>query len=260
MTSSCLTWYQTPLSFLCYMLPLKPTGHLPPRNLGVSGPGILHLRGGLSRSSDSEACETPVNFVALLVRSAEFYLSPTGRFESSPVPVGPSRRFRGQRWEKHSGVWRWRRFRLASDGWFLSSGFAVCHGLQVSHGHVCRVCLCSRVMLRLENPGRSWSFLSEQSEKDCFPIRIFLQSCVVYESIGFISLACSLCFSTCCQVTKFRENRWVWPGPFLEFGLFFSSKFQIFHQNLSKFGGSWIFWSAELLYAACCLLLEPLVD
>jgi hypothetical protein len=77
---------------LCYMLlPLKPTGHLPPRNLGVSGPGILHLRGGLSLSSDSEACETPVNFVALLVRSAEFYLSPTGRFESSPVPVGPSR-------------------------------------------------------------------------------------------------------------------------------------------------------------------------
>jgi hypothetical protein len=32
---------------LCYMSPSKPTGQLPPRNLAVSGPGILHLHGGL---------------------------------------------------------------------------------------------------------------------------------------------------------------------------------------------------------------------
>lgn len=47
MTSSCLTWWcQTLLYILCYLLPSKLTGQLPPRNLAVSGPGILHLRGG----------------------------------------------------------------------------------------------------------------------------------------------------------------------------------------------------------------------
>jgi hypothetical protein len=150
---------------LCYMLlPLKPTGHLPPRNLGVSGPGILHLRGGLSLSSDSEACETPVNFVALLVRSAEFYLSPTGRFESSRSPsalagISVASDERSIQGFGADSVWH----RMA--GSYRPVSRRAMGIVQFSHGHVWRLesklvfsKLCEtspRVMLRLENPGRS---------------------------------------------------------------------------------------------------------
>jgi hypothetical protein len=72
MTSGCLTWWrQTPLFCVtCCQRVSYRHGIWPCRCL-----------------AESDACETPVNFTALLARSTGFYFTPPSWFESSLVPV-----------------------------------------------------------------------------------------------------------------------------------------------------------------------------
>lgn len=103
MTSSCLTWWRLiPLFRLTCCCRSEANGSTTAkescRGRG-SGPGILHLRGRhVLVPQDSDACETPVNFPALLARSrGASFTSNRCSAESSLVPVHERAAvFRGQ--------------------------------------------------------------------------------------------------------------------------------------------------------------------
>lgn len=81
MTSKLLNLVASNSFIPAYLLLSKPTGQLPPKNLGAAvapGPGSCISVAAMSfvAHRDSDACETPVNFPALLARSPRSLVYP----------------------------------------------------------------------------------------------------------------------------------------------------------------------------------------